>query len=106
VTFQVIVEPSAEEDLGRLYDHLLERAEYVEDLELADRALEAIRNAMAALATTPFIFRKVENEGGGSLRRELVVPFGSSGYVVQYEIAGPELVVVLAVRHQREEDYH
>jgi plasmid stabilization system protein ParE len=105
VTFQVIVEQAAEEDLGRLYDHLLGRAEYVEDLEIADRALGAIRNAMTSLATTPFIFRKVES-GGGALRRELIVPFGSSGYVVQYEIAGPELVVVLAVRHQREEDYH
>jgi plasmid stabilization system protein ParE len=105
VTFQVIVEPAAEEDLARLYDYLLERAEYVEDLELAGRALDAIRNAMAALASTPFIFRKVESSAS-SLRRELIVPFGSSGYVVQYEIAGPELVVGLAVRHQREQDYH
>jgi plasmid stabilization system protein ParE len=105
VTFQVIVEAAAEEDLARLFDHLLERAEYAEDLELAHRALEAIRSAMAALATTPFIFRKVRS-AGRSLRRELIVPFGSSGYVVQYEVAGPELVVVLAIRHQREEDYH
>lgn len=105
MTFQVIVETAAEEDLVRLYDHLLERAEYAEDLELAHRALDAIRNAMTALSMTPFIFRKV-GRGGSSLRRELIVPFGRSGYVVQYEIAGPELVVVLAVRHQREEDYH
>jgi plasmid stabilization system protein ParE len=105
VTFQVIVEAVAEEDLARLFDHLLERAEYAEDLELAHRALEAIRNAMAALATTPLIFRKVAG-AAGSLRRQLIVPFGNSGYVVQYEVAGPELVVVLAIRHQREEDYH
>jgi plasmid stabilization system protein ParE len=105
VTFQVIVEQAAEEDLSRLYDHLLGRAECVQDLEVADRALGAIRNAMASLATTPFIFLKVQSEES-SLRRELIVPFGGSGYVVQYEIAGAELVVVLAVRHQREEDYH
>ena len=105
MTFQVIVEQAAEEDLCRLYDHILAHAEYVEDLEVADRALGAIRHAMASLATTPFIFRKIASVEG-SLRRELIVPFGSSGYVVQYEIAGPELVVVLAVRHQREEDYH
>ncbi|MBI5721488.1 MAG: type II toxin-antitoxin system RelE/ParE family toxin [Burkholderiales bacterium] len=105
MTSQVIVEQAAEEDLSRLYDPLLGRAEYVEDLEIADRAVGAIRNTMTSPATTPFIFRKVES-GGGSLRRELIVPRGSSGYVVQYEIAGPELVVVLAVRHQREEDYH
>jgi plasmid stabilization system protein ParE len=104
VTFRVVVEQAAEEDLSRLYDHLLERAEFVEDLEIADRALGAVRNAMASLAATPFIFRKVRS-GESSLRRELVVPFVRSGYVVQYEIAGAELVVVLAVRHQREEDY-
>ena len=105
MTFQVIVGPTAEEDLARLYDHLLGRAEYVEDLDLAERALAALRDAMAALATTPFVFRKAAGRGS-PLRRELIVPFGRSGYVVQYEIAGPEQVVVLAVRHQREEDYH
>lgn len=104
MTFEVLIGQAAAEDLSRLYDHLLGRAEYVEDLEIAERALGAIRNAMTSLATTPFIFRKVDG-GGGSLRRELIVPFGSAGYVVQYEIAGPELVVVLAVRHQRDEDY-
>jgi plasmid stabilization system protein ParE len=34
----------------------------------------------------------------------LVVPFGSAGYVVLFEIVGND-VVVGAVRHQREEDY-
>jgi plasmid stabilization system protein ParE len=105
VTFQVIVEAAAEQDLARLYDHLLQSAEFAEDLEIAERALDAIRNAMVALASTPFIFRKAAS-AASSLRRELIVPFGNSGYVVQYQIAGPERVVVLAVRHQREEDYH
>jgi hypothetical protein len=40
-----------------------------------------------------------------ALRRELVIPFGASGYVLKYEIASPQLVVVLAVRHQHETDY-
>jgi plasmid stabilization system protein ParE len=60
---------------------------------------------MVSLAKTPFLFRKA----GGSrstLRRELVIPFGASGYVPKYEIASPQLVVVLAVRHQHEADYH
>lgn len=34
------------------------------------------------------------------------LPFGSTGHVMLYEIDSPALVVVLAVRHQREEDYH
>ena len=44
--------------------------------------------------------------GGSGLRRELFVPFGSAGCVVVYEIAGPALVVMLAVRHPRAKDYH
>ena len=32
-------------------------------------------------------------------------PFGATGYVAFYEIASSELVLVLAVRHQLEEDY-
>jgi plasmid stabilization system protein ParE len=53
---------------------------------------------------SPMLFRK--RRSGGPLRRELVMPFGSTGYVIEYEIAGPDLVVVLAVRHQREQDLH
>jgi plasmid stabilization system protein ParE len=35
-----------------------------------------------------------------------LIPFGNSGYVALYEIVSASKVVVLAVRHQREEDYH
>jgi hypothetical protein len=35
-----------------------------------------------------------------------VIPFGSAGYVALFEIDGPSQVSTLAVRHQREEDYH
>ena len=105
MTFTVIVEPEARADLLRLYAHLLERGEYVEDLEIADRALHAIDAAMTALAKTPFLFRRAAGSRS-ALRRELVIPFGASGYVLKYEIASPQLVVVLAVRHQHEADYH
>ncbi len=101
----VLVAPEARADLLRIYSHLLERAEYVEDLDIAERALQAIDNALAALASTPFLFRKAAGQSS-SLRRELVVPFGAAGYLVKYEIATPRLVVVLAVRHQHEADYH
>ena len=105
MTFTVIVQAQARADLLRLYAHLLERAEYVEDLDIADRALHAIDAAMTALANTPFLFRRAAGSRS-ALRRELVVPFGASGYVLKYEIASPQLVVVLAVRHQHEADYH
>lgn len=105
MSFQVIVAPEAQADLRRLYERLLDRAECIEDLDVADRALQAIEDALVLLGKTPSLFRK----GPGSrsaLRRELVIPFGASGYVAKYEIASPQLVVVLAVRRQHEADYH
>jgi hypothetical protein len=38
--------------------------------------------------------------------RELLIPFGHSGYVALFEIDDARTVTVTAVRHQREEDYH
>ncbi len=59
---------------------------------------------MGHLARTPYSFRKA---GSSSLRRELIIPFGSAGYVALYEIEPEkEHVIVLAVRHQVEDDYH
>jgi len=104
VTFTVVVEPEAKADLLRLYEYLIERAKYVQDLDVADRALHAMEAGLDALERNPFLFRKAGGERS-ALRRELVIPFGASGYVVKYEIASPRLVVVLAVRHQHEADY-
>ncbi|NPT40714.1 hypothetical protein GNZ12_05175 [Paraburkholderia sp. 1N] len=36
----------------------------------------------------------------------MVVPFGFAGYVVLFEIEGASTVSILAVWHQREDDYH
>jgi hypothetical protein len=36
----------------------------------------------------------------------LIIPFGATGYVAFCEINTQASVLVLAVRHQREEDYH
>lgn len=38
--------------------------------------------------------------------RELLIPFGAAGYVALFEIENTETVTILAVRHQREDDYH
>ena len=89
----------AEEDLLRLYDFLLEK-----DLGAAARALEAIREATRLLCFSPFSCRKVLRNN--PFLRELVIPFGSAGYVALYEIEVGRTVTVLAVRHQREDDYH
>lgn len=101
--FRVRFSGPAREDLERLFDFLLERATSVEDLSLAKRAIDAVQGAVAGLARSPFSYRKA---GASPLRRELIVPFGHSGYVVLFEILDAAEVLVLAVRHQREDDYH
>ncbi len=104
MTFRVEFTPEADADLDRLFDFLLERAQTVEEAMRAHEAVEAIRTAANShLATTPYSYRKV---GQRSTLRELIVPFGSTGYVLRFDIRTPELVLVIGVRHQREEDFH
>lgn len=38
--------------------------------------------------------------------RELLITFGSAGYVALFEIDDEKTVAILALLHQREEDYH
>lgn len=104
--FRVQFAPAAGEDLVRLFDHLLERVETLEDLEHAQEVIHTLRQAIAhQLALTPYSFRKA-GDGRRSTRRELIVPTGATGYVALYEITGSRDVLVLAVRHQLEQDYH
>ena len=58
----------------------------------------------AFLSEMPFACRKVD--GHNPFLRELVVPFGGAGYVLLFEIEDEHTLTVLAVRHQREDDYH
>jgi plasmid stabilization system protein ParE len=102
VTFRVRFTREAEDDLVRLYEFTLDRD--AADWQVAERALEAIRHAISGLERSPFSYRKAGG-GGGPFLRELVIPFGSSGYVALFEIEGRDLVTILAVRHQREDDY-
>jgi hypothetical protein len=41
-----------------------------------------------------------------STLRELIIPFGTTGYILRFDIRSPELVLVIGARHQREEDFH
>ena len=102
MTFTVRFTAAAEDDLVRLYEFIL--AKDATDWSLAERALEAIRNAIRSLSFSPFSYRKASP--GNPFLRELVIPFGSSGYVALFEINSADTVTVLAVRHQREDDYH
>lgn len=104
MSFVVELSPTAEADLERLFDFLLDRAATSEDLDRAQAAIDSIRaTAQHRLAITPFSFRKAAQSPA---QRELIIPFGSTGYVALYEIVSMTKVVVLALRHQREEDYH
>lgn len=102
MTFRVRFTRGAEDDLVRLYEFLLETD--ATDRTLAERALEAIRHAISGLERSPFSYRKAAGASSPFLR-ELVIPFGSAGYVALFEIEGSGVVTVLAVRHQREDDY-
>jgi plasmid stabilization system protein ParE len=99
--FRVRLTPEADEDLLRLFDYLLER-----DISTAERAEVALAKAMELLEVFPFSCRKASGGSGSPFLRELIVPFGGSGYVALFEIENPDTVTILAVRHQREEDYH
>ncbi|MBB3382934.1 MULTISPECIES: type II toxin-antitoxin system RelE/ParE family toxin [unclassified Rhizobium] len=98
MTFAVRYSQGVLEDLERLYDYLLLR-----DIELAEKAYDAIVKATEFLENFPFSCRKASAD---AFLRELVIPFGSSGYVALFEIEDSETITILAIRHQREEDYH
>jgi plasmid stabilization system protein ParE len=105
VSFRVRLTRDAEADLVRLFDFVLQRelAREGGDPSLAEQALAAIRAGFATLKTSPFTCRKA---GQSPFLRELIIPFGRSGYVALFEIEGASDVVVAAVRHQLEEDSH
>ena len=95
---------TARDDLIRLFGHLVSSAESAEDLAHAAHVIERLEeHVVERLSAAPFVYRKA---GASPFVRELIVPVGSSGYVVLYEIEGAGLITVLAVRHQREEDFH
>ena len=85
----------------RLIDFLV-----VQDLAAAHHAQMAIAEAVRFLTIFPFSCRKAEGSSGNPFLRELLIPFGKAGYVALFEIEDSHTVTILAVRHQREEDYH
>lgn len=90
---------AARDDVRRHFAYLLEF-----DVNTAERAVAAIEGGMKILEDFPFSCRKTSEES--AFLRELIIPFGSSGYVVLFEIEDGSTVTVLAIRPQREEDYH
>ena len=83
-------------DLERLTDFLLES-----DPSAAVETVGLIAEAVAVLKRHPLIGRPVEHD-----LRELVISRGRTGYVALYSFEqDQEVVLILAIRHQREAGY-
>jgi len=99
VSYHVRYTKAARDDLLRMFAFLLER-----DLQAAAQAREASGKSIAFLQEFPFSCRKAQPDN--PFLREMVIPFGAAGYVALFEIEDSNTVTVLAIRHQREDDYH
>jgi len=98
MSFRVRYTRGARDDLKRLFTFLAER-----DVAAARRARRAISKSMGLLAEFPWSCRKAKNDN--PFLRELVVSFGSGGYVALFEIEDAHNITILAIRHQREDDF-
>jgi plasmid stabilization system protein ParE len=93
---RVIYSQRASQDLVRLYQFLAEK-----NPAAALRAITTIRDSMSSLQSMPKMGRPVENG-----LREWIIDFSSSGYVALYDLHEiTDELVVLAIKHQREDDY-
>ncbi len=101
MSYQVHYSVEAEIDLLTLYGFILELGDG--DFALAERALDAIGAGLRLLEQSPFSCRKATPSD--PLLRELLIPFGSAGYLSLYKITDAQTVTLVAVRHQREDDY-
>lgn len=89
--------PEAANDLEELVDFLL-----VSRPEHAVETVDLVLDALSVLERHPLMGRPVAHG-----MRELVISRGRSGYLALYAFdATADVVLVLAIRHQREHDYH
>ena len=103
MSYAVSFTREALEDLQRIENFLVDLALDHSDFELPGRALATIQRELRLLETNPHTCRRVSSN---PQERELIIPFGGSGYVALFEIISPHEVAVSALRHQREDDYH
>jgi plasmid stabilization system protein ParE len=93
---RVEVTERAIEDLERLFDFIAE-----EDPTRARKQLLSVRRALELLADHPLLGHEAE-EG----RREVILSRGRYGYIAKYRwLPAEDVVLILAVRHQREAGY-
>ncbi len=92
-----VVAPQAAEDLERLVDFLLQGL-----LHEAATTVDLVMDALAVLERHPLMGRPLAHG-----LRELVISRGRTGYLALYQYdEAADVVLVLAVKHQRERDYN
>ncbi len=95
---QVILTERARNGLERCQQFL-----HDQDVSAATRAARSINDHLTLLQHTPRIGRPLHPKTD---LRELIIPFGSSGYTVLYRYhQTTNNVYILAFRHQKELDY-
>jgi plasmid stabilization system protein ParE len=99
---QVVYSRHAFADLERLADFLVKDAPKAAVAAVAAvAAIDVIRDGIEILGRHPLIGRQCEVR-----LRELLISYGNSGYVALYSHEQrQDVVLVLAIRHQREAGY-
>ncbi len=95
---RVVITAGAAKGLERCRQFLIEK-----NPQAMKRAGIAIERQLSLLEIEPEIGRPFDD---ASELRELLIPFGDSGYVAlyRYELK-PDVVYILALRHQKEAGY-
>lgn len=94
---RLVHSPEAANDLEALVEFLLGSQP-----EHAVETVDLVLDALSVLERHPLMGRPVAHG-----MRELVISRGKSGYLALYAFdATADVVFVLAIRHQREQDYH
>ena len=94
---RVIWSPAALLDVQRLYRFLA-----LHNIDAAKQAVKALRKGVKVLQLQSGIGRPIDDMPEEF--REWIIDFGDSGYVARYRIDS-EVVMILAVRHQKEVGY-
>lgn len=93
---QIVYSENALANLERAFAFLVEH-----EPTAAATAVTLVQQPVEMLADHPLIGRRIVGE-----LRELVISFGSTGYVALYRfVPERDLIRILALRHQRELDY-
>ena len=94
---RVIWSPAALLDVQRLYRFLA-----LHNIDAAKQAVKALRKGVKVLQLQSGIGRPIDDMPEEF--REWIIDFGDSGYVARYRIDS-EVVMILAVRYQKEVGY-